>query len=178
MNHWSYYIFLNFSLSVYYKEPSYFLHLPLCKYRLGREAVWFYDSKSHIESIYASIHLNKLRNHFPQLGHHFQLKFTASRNIFAVKLFPWLRCSNKTQGGDKSSQSKSTEMEVKPRTLLQSLPTSSLSPWSSCQGVTSLTYSPQQFRLFAPKRCKDSFVFTETSLLRHFHYNFIRFNFS
>lgn len=119
------------------------------------------------------IHRNKLRNHCLVPGHHLQLKFPVSRNMLAVKVFPCLRGGNRTEGGGKCSQSKSTEMEVKPRTLLWSLTTSSLSPCSSYQGVTSLTYCAQQFRLFAPKRCKGSFVFTETSLLRHFHYSFV-----
>lgn len=74
------------------------------------------------ENICANIHVNKLWNHFLQLGHHFQLKFTTSRNTFGMKLFPWLRCDHRTQGGDRISQSKSTEMEVKPWILLQSLP--------------------------------------------------------
>lgn len=98
--------------------------------------------------------------------------------MLAVEVSPSLRGGNRTEGGGKCSQSKCTEMEVKPRTLVQFLTISSLSPWSLYQGVTSLTYCAQQFRLFAPKRWKASFVFTETSLLRHFHYSFLHFNLS
>lgn len=68
-------------------QGAYFPCLPLCKYRLNREVVQLYDSKSCIENIYTNIYVNKLRNHLIQLGHHLQLKFTASRNTFAVKLF-------------------------------------------------------------------------------------------
>lgn len=88
MNHRSYYIFLNFSLSLYYKEPTYFLNLPLCKYRLDREIVRFYDSNSNIENVDVNIHVNKLRNHFVELGHYVQLKFTVLRTTFAVQSFP------------------------------------------------------------------------------------------
>jgi len=68
-------------------------------------------------NIYANIHVSEFRNRLPQLWHHLQPKFTTSRNTLEVRERISLLCGNRTQGGDKSSQSKFIEIEVKTRML-------------------------------------------------------------
>lgn len=62
-------------------------NLPLCKYRLNREAAWFYDHKSCIENIYANHPCKQAQKSPSSTMTSTSTKITTSRNSFAVKLF-------------------------------------------------------------------------------------------